>query len=175
MENKFEYLDNVVLAADSDIVKKQKSPLKGILILLVGAGVLYWGAVHVSSSSSDVLSSFLIIVGLILIVWGIIAFFMKGERYVVKSTGKVLKKHKVYIAPNYSTKLYQLVENEKYEDLHNISRTNQSNLSMEILCEDDGQYALLQVMEFVPYNDIPMSPVKVCRGAQAQYVADFLK
>ena len=31
MENKFEYLDNVVLAADSDIVKKQKSPLLRIL------------------------------------------------------------------------------------------------------------------------------------------------
>lgn len=175
MENKYEYIDNVALSADSDIEKKQKSPLKAILILLVGAGGLYWGTVHVPSNSSDVLSSLLIIVGLILIVWGIVAFFMKGDRYIVKSSGKVLKKHKVYIAPNYSSKLYQVIEDGKLEELKDIPRTNQSNLSVEVLCEDDGEYALLQVMEFVPYNDIPMTPVKEYRGVQAHNVADFLK
>ena len=40
---------------------------------------------------------------------------------------------------------------------------------------EDEQYALLQVMEFTPYNDVPMTPVKVCEGTQAKQVAYFLK
>ena len=42
-------------------------------------------------------------------------------------------------------------------------------------CTEDEQYALLQVMEFIPYNDVPMTPVKVCEGTQAKQVAYFLK
>ena len=42
-------------------------------------------------------------------------------------------------------------------------------------CSEDEQYALLQVMEFIPYNDVPMTPVKVCEGTQAKQVAYFLK
>ena len=30
-------------------------------------------------------------------------------------------------------------------------------------------------MEFIPYNDVPMTPVKVCEGTQAKQVAYFLK
>ena len=33
----------------------------------------------------------------------------------------------------------------------------------------------MEVLEFIPYNDVPMTPVKVCVGTQAQQVAYFLK
>ena len=175
MDSKFDYIDNVAAAADGDVMKKQTSPIKAIVLLIVGAGVLYYGAAHLGGSVSEVLSSTMIIVGLIIVVWGIAAFFSKRVKYIYKPTGKVLKKYKVYVAPNYSSKLYQMVEDGKYEELKSLPRVPQSNLSIEALCGEDGSYAMLQVLEFVPYNDIPTTPVKVCQGEQAKYITDFLR
>ena len=175
MESKFEYIGNMSFGPESAIVKKQKSALKGIILIILGAVVLYFGATHTSSSSADIISSVLIIAGLIIVIWGIAAFFTKGERYYYKPTGKLMHKKKVYISPTYSSKLYQIVEEGNYAELKNVTRAPQSNLSIEALYTDDGAYALVQVMEFVPYNDIPMTPVKECQGEQARDLVAFLK
>lgn len=175
MESKFEYIGNMTFGPDSAIEKKTKSAFKGIILLIVGAVVLYFGATHTSSSSADIISSVLIIAGLIIGIWGIATFFTKGERFIYKPTGKMMHKKKIYISPTYSAKLYQIVEDGNYAELKNVTCAPQSNLSIEALYTDDGTYALVQVMEFVPYNDIPMTPVKECQGEQARNLVDFLK
>ena len=73
------------------------------------------------------------------------------------------------------SRLYDILEQDRYDDLQSLTRSGQSNLSLEAYCSEDEQYALLQVMEFIPYNDVPMTPVKVCEGTQAKQVAYFLK
>ena len=40
MDSKFDYIDNVAAAADGDVMKKQTSPIKAIVLLVVGAGIL---------------------------------------------------------------------------------------------------------------------------------------
>ena len=155
-DSKFEYIDDVLLNVDKDkIEKKKKSPIKPLALLILGAAILWYGANYINTAQSDTLSSVVIMIGLGVAAWGIVAFLVKKECYVYKPTGKVLKKHKVYVAANQSS--------------------GQSNLSLEAYCSEDEQYALLQVMEFIPYNDVPMTPVKVCEGTQAKQVAYFLK
>lgn len=83
----------------------------------------------------------------------------------------MLRKHKIYVAPNQSFKLHKMLEESKFEDLKTISQTGQSNLSLEIFCTDDQEYALLQALEFIPYNDVPTSPVMVCKGVQAKQLS----
>ena len=157
-DSKFEYIDDVLLNVDKDkIEKKKKSPIKPLALLILGAAILWYGANYINTAQ------------------GIVAFLVKKERYVYKPTGKVLKKHKVYVAANQSSRLYDILEQNRYDDLQSLTRSGQSNLSLEAYCSEDEQYALLQVMEFIPYNDVPMTPVKVCEGTQAKQVAYFLK
>ncbi|MCQ4874377.1 MULTISPECIES: hypothetical protein [Odoribacteraceae] len=175
-ENKFEYIDDAILNVDTDkIEKKKKSPVKPVALLILGAAILWYGANYINTAQSDTLSSVVIMIGLGIAAWGIVAFLVKKERYVYKPTGKSLKKHKVYVAANQSSQLYQIVEQNKFDDLQSLTRSGQSNLSLEVFCSEDEQYALLQVMEFVPYNDVPMTPVKICEGTHAKQVAYFLK
>ncbi len=175
-DSKFEYIDNVISDVDKDrIGKKKQSPVKPLALLILGAAILWYGANYINTAQSDTLSSVVIMLGLGVAAWGIVAFLVKKERYVYKPTGKVLKKHKVYIAANQSSRLYDILEQNKYDDLQSLTRSEQSNLSLEAYCSEDEQYALLQVMEFIPYNDIPMTPVKICEGTQAKQVACFLK
>ena len=172
-DSKFEYIDDVILDVDKDRVeKKKKSPVKPLALLILGAAILWYGANYINTAQSD---SVVIMLGLGVAAWGIVAFLVKKERYVYKPTGKMLKKHKVYIAANQSSRLYNILEQSRYDDLQSLTRSGQSNLSLEAYCSEDEQYALLQVMEFIPYNDVPMTPVKVCEGTQAKQVAYFLK
>ena len=174
-DSKFEYIDDVLLNVDKDkIEKKKKSPIKPLALLILGAAILWYGANYINTAQSDTLSSVVIMIGLGVAAWGIVAFLVKKERYVYKPTGKVLKKHKVYVAANQSSRLYDILEQNRY-DLQSLTRSGQSNLSLEAYCSEDEQYALLQVIEFIPYNDVPMTPVKVCEGTQAKQVAYFLK
>ena len=175
-ENKFEYIDDAILNVDTDkIEKKKKSPVKPVALLILGAAILWYGANYINTAQSDTLSSVVIMIGLGIAAWGIVAFLVKKERYVYKPTGKTLKKHKVYVAANQSSQLYNIIEQNKFDDLQSLTRSGQSNLSLEVFCSEDEQYALLQVMEFVPYNDVPMTPVKICEGTHAKQVAYFLK
>ena len=175
-DSKFEYIDDVLLNVDKDkIEKKKKSPIKPLALLILGAAILWYGANYINTAQSDTLSSVVIMIGLGVAAWGVVAFLVKKERYVYKRTGKVLKKHKVYVAANQSSRLYDILEQNRYDDLQSLTRSGQSNLSLEAYCSEDEQYALLQVMEFIPYNDVPMTPVKVCEGTQAKQVAYFLK
>ena len=102
-DSKFEYIDDVLLNVDKDkIEKKKKSPIKPLALLILGAAILWYGANYINTAQSDTLSSVVIMIGLGVAAWGIVAFLVKKERYVYKPTGKVLKKHKVYVAANQS-------------------------------------------------------------------------
>ena len=112
-DSKFEYIDNVILNVDKDSVeKKKKSPVKPLALLILGAAILWYGANHVNTAQSDTLSSVVIMLGLGIAIWGIVAFLVKKEWHVYKPTGKVLKKHKVYIAANQSSRLYDILEQD---------------------------------------------------------------
>ena len=176
METKFDYIDDVILKVDEGKVeKKKKSPVKPLGLLIVGAAILWVGASHINTAQSDTLSSIIIMIGLAVVGWGIMAFIIKKERYVYKPTGKAMKKHKVYVAANQSSQLYNIIEQNKFDDLQSLSRADQSNLSLEVFCSEDEQYALLQVMEFIPYNDVPRTEVKVYEGTPAKQIEYFLK
>lgn len=170
----YEYIQDILHQVDGDnIIKKKKSIIKPSLLLLVGAVILYLGTT-IESGASDMLSSLLITLGIGVMVWGLVAFVSSKECFVYKPTGKVLKKHKVYVSPNQSFRLQQILEGNKYDELKSISQQEQSNLSLDIFCTDDHQYAVMQALEFVPYNDVPTTPAIVCQGEKARLLAVVL-
>ena len=51
-------------------------------MLILGAAILWYGANHVNTAQSDTLSSVVIMLGLGIAIWGIVAFLVKKECYV---------------------------------------------------------------------------------------------
>ena len=81
METKFDYIDDVILKVDEGKVeKKKKSPVKPLGLLLVGAAILWVGANHINTAQSDTLSSIIIMIGLAVVGWGIMAFTSRREK-----------------------------------------------------------------------------------------------
>ena len=80
MEN-FELLDKDILTiSEGRIVKGKKTPLFGIVLFLVG--LLITGVSSMGVIAVDGLQIFVFSVGLVLLVYGIVKMFVRGDRFV---------------------------------------------------------------------------------------------
>ena len=71
MEN-FDYIEDVLLNVDEGkIVKKKKSCMKPLGLLLVGGAILYFAGSHMGTMH-DMLSSVILMVGLGVLGWGLL-------------------------------------------------------------------------------------------------------
>ncbi|MDR2131442.1 MAG: hypothetical protein LBP56_09840 [Odoribacteraceae bacterium] len=175
MMEKYDYIEDVILTVDEgNVVKKSKPLALALIVLLVGVVALYF-SVTVEKTGEGVLSSLLLVAGLLLLVTGLVLVIVKKGRYLYRPTGQGLKKYKVYIAPENSFKLQRVLQEKSYGELKALRQPNASNLSLEIFLSDDREYALLQSLEFIPYNDVPTTPVIVCRGEEVRALADAIR
>ncbi|MDR2414842.1 MAG: hypothetical protein LBD64_07660 [Odoribacteraceae bacterium] len=172
---KYDYIEDVILTVDEgNVVKKNKPVTLATALLVIGAAALYFG-ISVQVAAGEIISSLLVVVGLLVIVSGIILLVIKKGGYFCRQTGQGVKKYKIYIAPDKSFKLQQVLRDGTYEELGALRQLNASNSSVEIFLSDDREYALLQALEFVPYNDIPTTPVIICHGDAARAVSVAVK
>ncbi|MDR1415504.1 MAG: hypothetical protein LBI96_06820 [Odoribacteraceae bacterium] len=171
---KYDYIEDVIFTVDEgNVVKQAKPVVLPSLLLLLGVVAAYFGTT-LKEAEGDLLSSLLLVVGLVIVVTGITLFIVKKGAYLHRSSGKKLKKHKIYIAPDQSFKLQQVLNDKAYDKLKALRQPNESNLSVEIFLSEDQEYALLQALEFIPYNDVPTTAVIVCRGEEARAVASAI-
>ncbi|MDR0544372.1 MAG: hypothetical protein LBG30_03370 [Odoribacteraceae bacterium] len=172
---KYDYIEDAILTVDEgNVAKKNKPVALSLALLVLGAVVLYVG-IALQAAAGEILSSLLLMVGLVVMVAGLTLLVVKKGGYVYVPTGKELKKYKLYIAPDKSFKLQQVLRDGTYGELSALRQPNASNSTVVVFLSEDGEYALLQVLEFVPYNDVPTTPVIVCRGEAARALAAAVK
>jgi hypothetical protein len=168
---KFDYIEDVILTVDEGAVARQGRPVVlPAVLLLVGVVVAYLGT-RGKDAEGDMVSSLLLVAGLVVVVAGIVLWMVKKGRYVHRPSGRGMKRFKIYIAPEQSFRLQQVLQERAYEQLGALRQPHESNLSVEVFLADDHEYALLQALEFIPYNDVPTTGVVVCRGAEARALA----
>jgi hypothetical protein len=172
---KYDYIEDVILTVDDgNVVKKNKPVALPLALLVLGAVGLYFGST-LKETGGEMFSSLLLVAGLVVVLVALILFVVKKGGYLYRPTGKGLKRCKIYIAPDKSFKLQQVLHDEAYGELAALRQPNASNLSVEIFLADDGEYALLQALEFIPYNDVPTTPVIICRDEKARALATAVK
>lgn len=87
----------LILDVDKDRVeKKKKSPVKPLALLILGAAILWYGANYINTAQSDTLSSVVIMLGLAVAAWGIVAFGKKGALCLQTDGKDVEKAQSVY-------------------------------------------------------------------------------
>ena len=169
----FEKIENKINnMSEYDIVSQKKSPVAAVGLTVVGVALFVLGSTKIIGS--DILGMTVLSIGAIIAVCGLIKLVLVCQKdavdYMYAPTKKKLKPHKVYINANDRLMMDKCIETNNFSKMKNIGKENSSNNMLHIFAAEDGEIAVLQLLEYVPHFFQPASAVVVVRGNEARNI-----
>ena len=173
----FEKIENKINnMSEYDIVLQKKSPVAAVGLTVVGVALAVLGSTKIIGS--DILGMTVLSIGAIIAVCGLIKLVLVCQKdavdYMYAPTKKKLKPHKVYINANDRLMMDKCIETNNFSKMKNIGKENSSNNMLHIFAAEDGEIAVLQLLEYVPHFFQPASAVVVVRGGEARNILEFI-
>lgn len=161
---------------DEKIIKTKKSPIQAILVTLSGIVLLILG---VTVISNDMLTLLLSAIGVAIIILGIVLIILNTGKnavdYVYEPTGKKMKKYKVYLNEQDTHLMISCINNNDFKKISQLKKNLSTGHMLECLGTDDAQIFIIQLMEYIPHNYVPSSPVIILRGDDANAMLELVK
>ncbi len=173
MEN-YNTIEQVLENVNKSIVSKTKtSPISGIILLIIGLLLLILPNA-VSLFTNSIISSSLLISGIISIVVGVFKTFYRKNYFVATSNNQRLKSFDLNFEVVEKENLIRLCNSGKIDQIHNLKRTVSNGLRLNFMTTSDLSICYSQVIGYVPFEDIPLTePVKLSLN-EAQYLKKLL-
>ncbi|MDR1182826.1 MAG: hypothetical protein LBL13_12690 [Bacteroidales bacterium] len=176
MENFERIEEKIQNMKDEKIIKVKSSPFGSIIVIIAGILIAILGLTIFKGAS---LTPLLVVTGAVIIIVGVIYLVMKTSKnsgdYIYEPTGGKLKKYKIYIDTSNARKMISCITNKDFNGVKTIKKTMDSGCLMEIRGTDDGSIFLFQLLEYIPHDFVPSSPVIVLHGEDAKIMLDFVK
>ena len=162
--------------SEYDIALRKKSPVVGIGLTVLGVALAVLGSAKVIKG--DVLEMTIMSIGAIVALYGLFRLVMVCQKdavdYVYTPTQKKLKAHKIYINAADRLKMDKCIENNDFSKIKTMGKENSSNNMLHVYAAEDGEIAVLQLLEYVPHFFEPASAVVVVRGGEARNILEFI-
>ena len=173
----FEKIENKISnMSEYDIVSQKKSPVAAVGLTVVGVALAVLGSTKIIGS--DILGMTVLSIGAIIAVCGLIKLVLVCQKdavdYMYAPTKKKLKPHKIYINATDRLKMDKCIQTNNISKMKNIGKENSSNNMLHIFAAEDGEIAVLQLLEYVPHFFQPASAVVVVRGGEARNILEFI-
>jgi hypothetical protein len=174
---KFERIEEKIQnMKDEKIIIVKSNPISSMIVIVAGILIAILGVTIVRGES---LTPLLIVTGAVIAIIGVIYLIKKTGKdsgdYIYEPTGGKLKKYKIYIDSNNARKVISCITNKDFSGIKTIKKTMDSGCLMEIKGTDDGSIFLFQLLEYIPHDFVPSSPVIVLHGEDAKTMLDFVK
>ena len=174
---KYQTIDEYVAKEMGDkIVRKAKSPLLGILILVIGIGLL---ALLRTQKMSDTLMSLCLTIGIIGTAIGLIITAMcltkAISHYVYRPTNSRMRRRKCYLSANDYQHCLDCIGNNNHGALATLMPVVSSNSALDMLYSRDHAIALLQAMRDNSGHFEPESPVVRLVGTEVAAIEALCK
>ncbi len=150
--------DIYVEVADK-VTKKQdmQSVAKNILLIAIGAVLLFVsGFVGDQGSALYMLS---VSAGVVVLVIGLLRFFMGKKQYILKQTGSKLSSYSIYFDKEESGKIKSLFETGRFDEIARLHHKDNGGVRVDMLVSNDKKFVAAQLFEYVPYRYEAVSPV----------------
>lgn len=155
------------------VAKRTQLSLIAIVLIVLGVAMLIAGAAFEDPNSS--LPSTLFIVGAVILLAGIIKFFVSRSCYVYLPTKSRLKLHTVYYDVKVSDDVQNGLSMKRFDDLTRLQQQKDNGVKVETMLSADGEFAATQVLEYVPYTFEAITPVMCFYGEDARKLKAALK
>lgn len=158
---------------DIIVSKKQGTIAKSIAILLLGIALGF--AMNLVREYSPAGATCLLIACAAFIIYGLYLLSNKSALRTYRPTGSEIQEKSLFFhSKQKDILLYCLEHGDFYTDQELNQATSNGSIRLDIMRSADGRFAGAQLMEFVPYNFQPASPVYYFEGHQALDLCYFI-
>ena len=161
--------DNSILGIDEGVeafslghvTKRKVFGFIGLLWIALGAAALLAQTFDKDNGSTTM---FLLMVGLSLIIYGVIKFFVKKDRFFYDDKPMKMREF-MFDAERYED-VMKLYNEGKFSDMADIGHSSASKMKLKVLFATDYSIAFSQIFKFVEYDFVPSEPIRVHDKAQ---------
>ncbi len=150
----------------NEIKKFKTSPLKGIILLLLGvATVILYSSIEPEIGSA--LSPTLILAIIIFFLWGILALLTRKSLYKDKNTDLIFAFNEIPYDKKDRDKMLKMVETGDFKDLSSLRETIDGGIKLRIASTPDKKCCCIQVLFLSNIRYEPYTEVKQLDNKQA--------
>lgn len=168
-----EYVKN---GNDNNIATRRKSPLCGIIVMLCGIALLI---LSLKCTMGDTLKMTILTLGALAAITGLFMAVLSRTtgscRMVYNPTGACIKHYRHYINADDRQQLREIINSGSFEKLGTIRKENSTCSLLHTYLSQDGQYALMQLEEYIPHSFEPITAVTAVPAEKVQHVQAFVK
>ena len=142
----------------SSVKIQRKSPLFSLVLFCVSIGSFALNSILKFESDSS-MPSFLIITGLLLLIWAIVSFSFRKNEYSAVQSNMKLKAHELLIDTKEKEKLVQIMQTKNYSAIKNLKRSTHDGLKLRYYATNDFDLCFSQIVffaqsEYVNINNV---------------------
>jgi len=167
----------VTLFASShpDIGKKMSYRLVILASFYMEVGMVSLIVSYLLNVAYNTVSMLCLVVGIILVLFGLYKVFCHSRREIYLPTGSVVEKKILFFDSKQSALLQEYVHNGKFPLEATIECVPNGCVKMEVLKTSDGRFAGVQLFEFEPYVYSPVTTVHYYKDEKADSLCKFVQ
>ena len=173
MEKYKKIWEEIEVASNHEVVKKSCISSIGMVCILFAIGCIV-GAKGFEDPNSS-LPTFLYTIAAILLLMGIVKICVDRTCYIFKSTKSKLYSKTVYFDAKDEVELKSSLEMNRFDLLKHLTKKKDGVIKLELMMTKDGQFAALQLFEYIPYSYEVLTPVWCYYGDSAKQLSETIK
>ena len=171
---KFKVMHEDIKNIESAQITK-KSNISIIAVITIIAGILLGMGAMCFEDPNSAIPSFLVSLSAIFIIGGIIKLVLSHTVYIYKPTNSRIKLKTLYFPNNSCDELQSCLTSNRFDEISSIQQEKNHGLKLEVLISKDRQFIAVQILQYIPYNFEPISPIISYFNDNAQKLAAALK
>lgn len=152
MENKYISIEKYFDGMENNVVKKvKKSPVSGIILILLGIACIFIPAI-VSTSAISIIEPLLIMLSLIFIIWGFLAIMILPTSYVNSQTKQKIVFKDVFFDQQESDKVIGIIDSGNYSEVKKLKNAVDRGIKLRVAYTPDRTICFVQALKYIPFE-----------------------
>jgi hypothetical protein len=175
MENNILSIEEVFDYSNNNLVYKSKpSVLLSILLIIAGILFIVFNG-QVTKSPESIIPALFIIIGILLLVWGIIYTFFSKTKYKLTQNKKNISFSEMLFDIKEREQLIRIINEGKLRELEKLKPTVIDTLKLRIASTSDGSFCYTQIITYVPYEFVNLNEAHQHSQEEANIILNMQK
>ncbi len=175
METK-ESIEQILDHMDPNTVYKTKSSIMlSIIAIVLGVACVVFNGKMPGASEGGLLSPLSIVVGILLLAWGIVSIFVRKTRYKYAPNKQTISFHELLFDVKERDRLIRIVDEGNIAELKKLKPAVSDALKLRIASTPDGTLCYSQVVAYIPFEFVNASEARKYSPSEARELLKMLR